>query len=124
MSMRNKNHFFVVALIFALCLPVLAQKKTREERREEATTRSVMGLVSGPDDQPVPGAVVQVKDMKTLQVRSFITQTDGTYHFFGLKNDNEYEVIAKSGEMNAGPRKLSIFDTRKEAVLNFKFEKK
>ena len=76
------------------------------------------------DDKPAQGAVVLLKDMKTLQVRSFITQADGTYHFSGLKADVDYELNAKSGDTTAPTRKLSIFDTRKEAVVNFKLDKK
>ena len=112
----------VVALILSAGL--FAQKKTKEERREEANSRSVMGIVVGADDQPANGAVVQLKDMRTLQVRSFITQNDGQYHFSGLRADIDYELTAKSGEMTASSRKLSIFDNRKEAVMNFKLDKK
>ena len=103
---------------------LLAQKKTREERREEANSRAVQGIVTAADDKPAQGAVVLLKDMKTLQVRSFITQADGTYHFSGLKADVDYELNAKSGDTTAPTRKLSIFDTRKEAVVNFKLDKK
>jgi hypothetical protein len=111
-----------MALILSAGL--LAQKKTREERREEANSRAVQGLVTGADDLPASGAVVQLKDMRTLQIRSFITLTDGMYHFSGLRADIDYQLTAKSGEMSAGPRTLSIFDNRKEAILNFKLEKK
>ena len=102
----------------------VGQKQTREERREAAANRSVQGLVTGPDDQPVSGAIVQLKDKRTLQVRSFITQGDGMFHFSGVKNDNDYEVSVKFGEMTAPSRTLSIFDNRKEAIMNFKLDKK
>ena len=36
-------------------------------------------------NQPVANAVVQLKNTKTLQIRSFITQGDGNYHFTGLR---------------------------------------
>lgn len=74
-------------------------------------------------EQPASGAVVQLKDMRTLQVRSFITQNDGQYHFSGLRPDIDYQLTAKSGEMTAAARTLSIFDNRKEAVMNFKLDK-
>ena len=125
--MKRVLSIFAVVLYVSTTLvttALVAQKKTREERREEATTRSALGLVTGPDDAPLSGAVVQVKDMRTLQVRSFITQNDGAYHFSGLKNDTDYQLSAKSGEMTAAPRTLSIFDNRREAVMNFKLEKK
>jgi hypothetical protein len=114
----------MAAVALILSAGLLAQKKSREERREEANSRAVQGLVTGADDQPASGAVVQLKDMRTLQVRSFITQTDGMYHFSGLRADIDYQLTAKSGDLVSGPRTLSIFDNRKDAVMNFKFEKK
>jgi hypothetical protein len=101
-----------------------AQKPTRQERREEANSRSAMGMITGADDMPAVGAVAQLKDMRTLQVRSFITQTDGTYNFYGLKADVEYQLNARSGDATAPTRTLSVFDSRKEAILNFKLEVK
>jgi hypothetical protein len=122
--MRMKRLISILAVSTLLATGLMAQKKTREEKREEATTRSVQGQVTGPDGKPMAGAVVQIKDQRTLQVRSFITQDDGTYRFFGLKNDNDYQLTVKSGELAAGPRSLSIFDTRKDAIINFKLEGK
>ena len=114
----------LLAVVLVLSTSLLAQRKSREERREEASARAVQGLVTGKDDQPVSGAVVQLKDMRTLQIRSYITQSDGAYHFSGLRMDIEYQVSARSGEETAGPRTLSVFDTRKDAVMNLKLEKK
>ena len=123
---RLMTHRWLVIFGVGLMLTsaVFAQKKTREERREEAAQRTVQGLVTGPDDQPISGAVVQVKDMRTLAIRSFITQADGMYRFMALKIDIDYQLSAKSGDLSAGPRSLSIFDARKEAIVNFKLEKK
>jgi len=112
----------IVAAVAVFGAPAFGQKKSREERREEANSRSAMGLVTGTDDMPAAGAVVQLKDMRTLQVRSFITQADGTYHFYGLKADVDYQLTARSGDATAAPKALSVFDTRKEAILNFKLE--
>jgi hypothetical protein len=114
--------FAAVALMVSAGL--FAQSKTRAERREEANSRAVQGLVLLADEKPAVGAVVQLKDMRTLQVRSFITLNDGMYHFSGLRADIDYQLTAKSGEMVSGPRTLSIFDNRKDAIMNFKLEKK
>jgi len=121
-NLRRLLTLSVVALFVSGA--VFAQKKTKEERREEANSRSVMGIVVDVSDQPVTGAVVQLKDMRTLQVRSFITQGDGQYHFSGLRADIDYQITAKFGEMSSAPRNLSIFDNRKEAVVNLKLDKK
>ena len=113
----------LAAVALLVSAGLLGQEQTRKEKRDEAKLRSVMGLVLDAQEQPASGAVVQLKDMRTLQVRSFITQNDGQYHFSGLRPDIDYQLTAKSGDMTAAPRTLSIFDNRKEAVMNFKLDK-
>lgn len=113
-----------IALAFVAPASKPAFGQTRAEKRAEANLRSVSGLVSGVDDMPAVGAVVQIKDMRTLQIRSFITQADGKYHFYELKADVDYQLSARSGDAVSPARTLSVFDTRKEAILNFKLEEK
>ena len=114
----------LAAAVLVLSAGLFAQDKTRAEKREEAKLRSVMGVVLDAKEDPANGAVVQLKDMRTLAVRSFITQDDGQYHFTGLRPDIDYQLTVKYGDMTAAPRTLSLFDNRKEAILNFKLEKK
>lgn len=121
---RNGARVFAIAAVALLVSAGLfGQEPTRKEKREEAKLRSVLGMVVDAQEQPVSGAVVQLKDMRTLQVRSFITQSDGAYRFYSLRPDIDYQVTARFGDMTAAPRTLSIFDNRKEAVMNFKLDK-
>ncbi len=110
----------MLALVLALALAAPAQKKDKNE----ATTRGLAGTVTDSDEKPVTGAVVQLKDMRTLQVRSFISQEDGSYHFSGLKVDNDYQVKADHNDRSSGWKTLSVFDARREPVMNLKLEKK
>ncbi len=123
LRVRGRRRLMIAGAILILAAGLGGQEQTRKEKRDEAKLRSVMGLVLDAQEQPASGAVVQLKDMRTLQVRSFITQNDGQYHFSGLRPDIDYQVTAKSGDMTAAPRTLSIFDNRKEAVMNFKLDK-
>jgi len=110
-----------LALALALVLaaaPLFAQKKTADQ------TRSVEGVVTSAEDKPLPGAVVQLKNTKTLQIRSFITQTDGSYYFHGLSTDVDYELKANFSGESSKTHTLSTFDTRKNATMNLKLEKK
>ncbi len=107
---------FVVLLLLAFAPAGFAQK--------DSATRSVQGAVSNPDDGAVIGGVVQLKNMKTLQIRSFITKQDGTYHFFELSPDVDYELKADFQGASSGPKTLSSFDSRKKAVINLKLSKK
>ncbi len=61
--------------------------------------------------------------MRTLQVRSFYTQKNGGYHFSGLKLDNDYELEATFNDLSSGWKRLTVFDTRKEPIINLKLEK-
>jgi hypothetical protein len=96
----------------------LAQKK------KDPATRSVAGVVTNSADQLVVGAVVQLTDTKTKQVRSFYTQEHGDYYFHGLSTDIEYELVATYKGDSSKTRNLSVFDSRKEAVVNLKIEPK
>jgi hypothetical protein len=110
----------VAAAMLMLSTFCFAQKKGKED----ITTRSVEGVVTDANDQVVEGAVVQLKDTKTLQVRSFITKQDGMYHFHGLSPDVDYELRAEHAGVSSGTKTLSAFDNRKSAIINLKLDKK
>jgi hypothetical protein len=98
-------------------------QETKKEKKEAATERVVEGTVSDVDGKFIDGAVVFLKDMRTLQVRSFYTQKNGSYHFSGLKLDNDYELEGKYNDKVSGWHRLSVFDTRKVPVINLKLDK-
>ena len=105
--------------VFLICVPAgVAQKK------KDPVTRSVIGVVTASDDKPVVGAVVQLTDTKTKQVRSFYTQEKGDYYFHGLSSDIDYELTATFQGASSNTRTLSVFNSRKEAVLNLKLNPK
>ena len=108
---------WLVVLLLLACAPASFAQK-------EGAMRSVQGSVTNPDESAAAGAVVQLKNMKTLQVRSFITLEDGTYHFFELSPDVDYELKADLKGASSGPKTLSSFDSRKKAIINLKLNKK
>jgi hypothetical protein len=75
------------------------------------------------DDKPVVGAVVQLKDVRTMQMRSYISKANGEYHFSSLKIDDDYELEARNDNLTSGPKKISIFDNRKLVIQNLKADK-
>lgn len=87
-------------------------------------TRSIEGTILSKAGAPVPGAIVLLKDTKTLQVRSFIAQNDGKYHFYGLSTDINYELRAESNGMTSPRKMVSVFDSHKIVTLNLKLKDK
>jgi len=111
-----KTTWLALLTIFLLCASAtFGQKKKGGEN-----TRSVQGTVTVADDSPVNGAVVQLKNTKTLQIRSFITKEDGTYHFYDLSPDIDYELKADYQGASSNAKTLSSFDSRKQTVLNLR----
>ena len=100
----------------------MAQRRDRD--KEDTTVRSVEGSVRGPDDEALEGAVVKLKDTKSLQIRSFITKPDGTYHFHGLNPNIDYELRADYKGASSDSKTLSVFDSRRKAIINLKINKK
>ena len=125
MRIRMIRNLAAVALLGASLLAVspVASAQSRKEKREEASKRSLEGLVTDASENAVVGAVVKLKDLKTLQVRSFITKEDGKYHFYGLSINNDYEVVADSNGLTSKSRTLSVYDSRKKPNLDLKVEK-
>jgi hypothetical protein len=89
-----------------------------------ATSRSIEGIVLGDGGAPVPGAVVLIKDSKTLQVRSYIAQQDGKYHFYGLSTDINYQLRAESKGLTSKTKTVSVFNSHGKVTLNLKLTKK
>src|ERR1700730_4989817 len=92
-------------------------------QNDDTGTRSVQGVVTDASGKPVAGAVVQLKDTKSLQIRSYRTEADGTYHFAGLSTNVEYELEAKNGDATSGKKTLTVFNTQKVATVNLKLNK-
>jgi Carboxypeptidase regulatory-like domain len=112
------------AAVLGLVMLLIAVPAGIAQKKKDSSTRSVTGTVMGPDEKPVIGAVVQLKDTKTKQVRSFYTQDRGEYYFHELSTDIDYELTATFQGASSGTKTLSVFDSRKEAVINLKLNPK
>jgi hypothetical protein len=96
----------------------------KKKEKEPERTRRITGVVKDPKDSLVEGAVVRVKDVKTLEVRSFITLDDGSYRFYGLNLDNEYELKATHDGLESKTRRISVFNSQPELNIVLKLEPK
>ena len=96
----------------------------KKEKPRDPNIRNVQGVVTLPDGTPAEGAVVQLKNLKTLQVRSFITQDKGSYQFQNLPTSIDFELRADFKEFASSARSLSVFDKRLDAIVNLKLEPK
>jgi len=110
----------------ALSLPSFAQiqPSVQDQSSGSPRTRSIEGAVLDKAGAPVPGAIVLLKDTKTLQMRSYIAQQDGKYHFYGLSSDINYQVRAESHDMTSPTKNISVFDSHSKIIVKLRLKKK
>jgi len=114
------KHLYIIA-IAAL---VLGSQTGLAQKAKPDPTRTVEGVVTGADGASVAGAVVYLKNTKSLTIVSFITQDKGQYVFHGLSPDIDYELYATSKGATSKTKKLSSFDTKKTESIDLKLENK
>jgi hypothetical protein len=110
-----------LCVFFALSLALAA---FQGRKREDPNIRMVQGTVTDSQGRPVDGAIVQLKNTKNLQVRSFITKDQGSYYFHNLDTNTDYELKAEYQDQVSPVKTLSSFDSRPKPVINLKLEPK
>jgi hypothetical protein len=110
-GLRSLGALLVLTL---LALPVWAQ---------QSELRTVHGAVLDKAENPVSSAVVYLKNVRTLAVRTYISDKSGEYRFSGLDPNVDYEVHAESDNLSSNTRTVSSFDSRKDIVISLKLDK-
>src|SRR5262249_49624533 len=82
----------VVPLVLASVLAVTAFAQDKKESQ----LRTVRGTVVAKQDDPIPSAVVYLKNLRTQTVKTYITDEAGHYRFSGLDPNVDYEIHAES----------------------------
>lgn len=85
--------------------------------------RTVHGAVLDKSENPVASAVVYLKNVRTLAVKTYISDHAGEYRFTGLDPNVDYEIHAEDDKMTSNTRTVSSFDSRKEIVISLKLDK-
>jgi hypothetical protein len=121
---RNKARFAPRSL--ALCLAVTlfplsplphSQQALAQSSSNSTKQRIVDGRVDDKAGAAIPGAVVYLKDIKTLAVKSFICGADGKFHFGQLSQNADYELWAELNGKHSKTKRISSFASQN----NFNF---
>jgi hypothetical protein len=111
---RGIECFILMGLLVGLALaPAIAHAQQQ---------RTVSGKVLGPSDEGKAGAVVYLKDVKTLSIRSAISTQDGSYRFGQLSDGTDYELWAELDGKKSPTRSVSSFDQKKQNTINLKLK--
>jgi hypothetical protein len=104
--------------------PSVVLENNRSKPLKPSNSKIIQGIVKDAADNPVAGAIVQLKNTKSSKVVDFATKDDGKFAFRELPLDADYELLAKRGDIATPVKKVSLYDSRKEVIINFKLEAK
>jgi len=98
-----------LGLLVSVASPTLAHAGQRSVTPKE---RVVDGKVVNKAEAPLPGAVVYLKDTKSLSVKTFICDDAGHFHFGQLSQNIDYELSAVSNGVKSNTKSISSFDDK------------
>ena len=108
-----------LAILAGSAAPVLGQAQFPGPRKdkERNAPKNLTGQVVDKDGTGIREAIVYLKDKKTLEMKTHISDEKGAYRFTGLDPNEDYEVHAESKGAASSKRTVSAFDDRKEVYL-------
>ena len=103
---------------------VVAGTAARAVRAQESTTarRTIRGRVQDGGSAALKGAVVYLKDTRTLAVKSFLSDDEGNFHFGQLASNTDYELYAEFNGKRSKARTISSFDSKNEFNFTLKID--
>ncbi len=118
---------FVILAAFAcsaqLSIPMGGSPSSDGTRKTpRITTRTLTGTVTDKSDKPISNAVVYLKNTKSLAMKTFIAQSDGTYRFPALSPNVDYDVYAQKDGRKSSTKTLSQFDDRAQSNINLQID--
>jgi hypothetical protein len=112
------RRFIVPLFVFLAAFTVGTQKKG------DLQLRTVHGVVLDKDENPVPSAVVYLKNVKSQAVKTYIADDAGQYRFSGLDPNVDYEIHAEHKDLISPTRTISSFDSRSDIDMPLRLTKK
>jgi hypothetical protein len=85
--------------------------------------RVVQGKVVDGANAPIKGAVVYLKDSRSLSVKSYFSDDQGGYRFGQLSQTSDYEVWAENNGKKSSVKSISSFDNKSQFYINLKIDK-
>ena len=73
--------------------------------------------------KPVASAVIYLQNVRTLAVKTYLSEDRGQYHFSGLDPDVDYKLHAEHNDQTSSNHTLSSFKSSKEMVVILKIDR-
>jgi Carboxypeptidase regulatory-like domain len=119
--------FFASKMILASCcisaFSAAVQGEAVFAQQRGPAQRVVQGKVVDGANAPIKGAVVYLKDSRSLSVKSFFSDDQGEYRFGQLSQNTDYEIWAENNGKKSAVKTISSFDSKNQFYINLKIDK-
>jgi hypothetical protein len=95
---------------------------TAHAQQRGPVQRTIEGQVHDRNDQPLKGAIVYLKDSRSLAIKSFISDEGGVFHFGQLSQNTDYELYAEFHGKRSKAKNISSFDSKNDFNFILKIE--
>lgn len=98
---------------------MLATLPSHSQDLSQPTVRTLSGTVTGTSHEPIRGAVVELRNSKSNEVISYLTDTSGHYNFKRLDGNTDYDAWVLFRGRRTPTRSISKFDSHMAKVIDF-----
>jgi hypothetical protein len=117
--MNTSRRLALLALMIFAATAAFAQGKGKGSE-----LRTVRGTVVDKQETPVESAIVYLKNVRTQDITTHLSDKEGQFRFSGLDLNADYEIHAEHEGSISSSHSVSNFDNRKEFVLTLKLDRK
>jgi hypothetical protein len=115
---RTPRSVRLVASLVAVLLLAGASGAASIAHAQDFGVKQLQGKVFNSADAPLSDAIVYLQNTRNNDIKSYITESDGAYHFANLSADTDYTVWAAFKGRKSAVKTISSFDSRKNVFID------
>jgi hypothetical protein len=113
---------FCAAFVLATAIPSTQGGLTAVASAQNLGERKISGTVTNTEAEPVHGATVFLRNLKTKTIRSFTSLANGHFQFAQVNKAEDYDLWAEKDGKKSATKTVSSWDARTDFVADLKLK--